>query len=291
MADDKKFTEDAYEQTLIALFRDELGYKYECGYEVERDYKEPFYRADLEASMRRLNPDLPAAALDDGIKKLTTINEGTLEQNNEKFTKWMQDGLEVQVKLNGEERTVLMQLIDYEHPQRNLFKVVNQWRVEDYKNKRCDMVVMVNGLPLVVVELKSATAEDATIDEAYKQIKNYQQSIQSLFNYNAFNVISDMSETKAGTITAKQERYMEWKSIDGENVSTLVADYRTFFIGMFQQQRLLDILKNYICFEHKEGKISKILAAYHQYFAVGKVMVRTKAAVGGDGKIGVFWQT
>ena len=291
MADDKKFTEDAYEQTLIALFRDELGYKYECGYEVERDYKEPFYRADLEASMRRLNPDLPAAALDDGIKKLTTINEGTLEQNNEKFTKWMQDGLEVQVKLNGEERTVLMQLIDYEHPQRNLFKVVNQWRVEDYKNKRCDMVVMVNGLPLVVVELKSATAEDATIDEAYKQIKNYQQSIQSLFNYNAFNVISDMSETKAGTITAKQERYMEWKSVDGENVSTLVADYRTFFIGMFQQQRLLDILKNYICFEHKEGKISKILAAYHQYFAVGKVMVRTKAAVGGDGKIGVFWHT
>ena len=291
MADDKKFTEDAYEQTLIALFRDELGYKYECGYEVERDYKEPFYRADLEASMRRLNPDLPAAALDDGIKKLTTINEGTLEQNNEKFTKWMQDGLEVQVKLNGEERTVLMQLIDYEHPQRNLFKVVNQWRVEDYKNKRCDMVVMVNGLPLVVVELKSATAEDATIDEAYKQIKNYQQSIQSLFNYNAFNVISDMSETKAGTITAKQERYMEWKSIDGENVSTLVADYRTFFLGMFQQQRLLDILQNFICFEHKEGKISKILAAYHQYFAVGKVMVRTKAAVGGDGKIGVFWHT
>lgn len=291
MADDKKFTEDAYEQTLIALFRDELGYKYECGYEVERDYKEPFYRADLEASMRRLNPDLPAAALDDGIKKLTTINEGTLEQNNEKFTKCMQDGLEVQVKLNGEERTVLMQLIDYEHPQRNLFKVVNQWRVEDYKNKRCDMVVMVNGLPLVVVELKSATVEDATIDEAYKQIKNYQQSIQSLFNYNAFNVISDMSETKAGTITAKQERYMEWKSVDGEHVSTLVADYRTFFIGMFQQQRLLDILKNYICFEHKEGKISKILAAYHQYFAVGKVMVRTKAAVSGDGKIGVFWHT
>ena len=153
------------------------------------------------------------------------------------------------------------------------------------------MVVMVNGLPLVVVELKSATAEDATIDEAYKQIKNYQQSIQSLFNYNAFNVISDMSETKAGTITAKQERYMEWKSVDGEHVSTLVADYRTFFIGMFQQQRLLDILKNYICFEHKEGKILKILAAYHQYFAVGKVMVRTKAAVGGDGKIGVFWHT
>ena len=291
MADDKKFTEDAYEQTLIALFRDELGYKYECGYDVERNYKEPFYRADLEASMRRLNPDLPAAALDDGIKKLTTINEGTLEQNNEKFSKWIQDGVEVTLKLNGEERTFLMRLIDYDHPERNLFKVVNQWSVEEYKKKRCDMVVMVKGLPLVVVELKSATAEDATIDDAYKQIMNYQQSIPSLFSYNAFNVISDMSETRAGTITAKQERYMEWKTVDGEHVSTLVADYRTFFIGMFQQERLLDILNNYICFEHKDGKTSKILAAYHQYFAVGKAMARTKTAVEGNGKIGVFWHT
>ena len=291
MADDKKFTEDAYEQTLIALFRDELGYAYECGYEVERNYKEPFYRADLVASMRRLNPQLPADAMDEGIKQITNISIGTLEQNNEQFTLWMQNGLEVGFLQDGEERTALMRLIDFDHPERNLFKVVNQWRVEEYKNKRCDMVVMVNGLPLVVVELKSATAEDATIDDAYKQIKNYQQSIPSLFSYNAFNVISDMSETRAGTITAKQERYMEWKTVDGENVSTLVADYRTFFIGMFQQERLLDILNNYICFEHKDGKTSKILAAYHQYFAVGKAMARTKTAVEGNGKIGVFWHT
>lgn len=291
MADDKKFTEDAYEQTLIALFRDELGYAYECGYEVERDYKEPFYRADLVASMRRLNPQLPADAMDEGIKQITNISIGTLEQNNEQFTLWMQNGLEVGFLQNGEERTALMRLIDFDHPERNLFKVVNQWTIEEYKKKRCDMVVMVNGLPLVVVELKSATAEDATIDDAYKQIKNYQQSIPSLFSYNAFNVISDMSETRAGTITAKQERYMEWKTVDGENVSTLVADYRTFFIGMFQQERLLDILNNYICFEHKDGKTSKILAAYHQYFAVGKAMARTKTAVEGNGKIGVFWHT
>ncbi len=291
MADDKKFTEDAYEQTLIALFRDELGYAYECGYEVDRNYAEPFYRADLDASMRRLNPQLPADAMDEGIKQITNISIGTLEQNNEQFTLWMQNGLEVGFLQDGEERTALMRLIDFDHPERNLFKVVNQWTIEEYKKKRCDMVVMVNGLPLVVVELKSATAEDATIDDAYKQIKNYQQSIPSLFSYNAFNVISDMSETRAGTITAKQERYMEWKTVDGENVSTLVADYRTFFIGMFQQERLLDILNNYICFEHKDGKTSKILAAYHQYFAVGKAMARTKTAVEGNGKIGVFWHT
>lgn len=291
MADDKKFTEDAYEQTLIALFRDELGYAYECGYEVERDYKEPFYRADLVASMRRLNPELPADAMDEGIKQITNISIGTLEQNNEQFTLWMQNGLEVGFLQNGEERTALMRLIDFDHPERNLFKVVNQWRVEEYKNKRCDMVVMVNGLPLVVVELKSAVSEDASIDDAYKQIKNYQQSIPSLFSYNAFNVISDMSETRAGTITAKRDRYMEWKTVDGSYETTLVADYRTFFLGMFQQQRLLDILQNFICFDKNQGKYAKILTAYHQYYAVGKALQRTRTAVEVNGKIGVFWHT
>lgn len=291
MADDKKFTEDAYEQTLIALFRDELGYAYECGYEVERDYKEPFYRADLVASMRRLNSELPADAMDEGIKQITNISIGTLEQNNEQFTLWMQNGLEVGFLQNGEQRTALMRLIDFDHPERNLFKVVNQWRVEEYKNKRCDMVVMVNGLPLVVVELKSAVSEDASIDDAYKQIKNYQQSIPSLFSYNAFNVISDMSETRAGTITAKQDRYMEWKTVDGSYETTLVADYRTFFLGMFQQQRLLDILQNFICFDKNQGKYAKILTAYHQYYAVGKALQRTRTAVEGNGKIGVFWHT
>ncbi len=291
MADDKKFTEDAYEQVLIALFRDELGYAYECGYEVERDYREPFYRADLVASMRRLNPSLPADVVSEGIKKLTHISIGTLEQNNEQFTLWMQNGLEVGYLQDGEERTALMRLIDYERPERNLFKVVNQWRVEEYKNKRCDMVVMVNGLPLVVVELKSAVSEDATIDDAYKQIKNYQQSIPSLFSYNAFNVISDMSETRAGTITAKEARYMEWKTEDGSYESTLIADYRTFFLGMFQQRRLLDILQNYICFDKNQGRYAKILTAYHQYYAVGKALERTKEAVEGNGKIGVFWHT
>lgn len=291
MADDKKFTEDAYEQTLIALFRDELGYAYECGYEVERDYREPFHRADLVASMRRLNPSLPADAMEQGVKQITNISIGTLEQNNEQFTLWMQNGLEVGYLQDGEERTALMRLIDYERPERNLFKVVNQWRVEEYKNKRCDMVVMVNGLPLVVVELKSAVSEDATIDDAYKQIKNYQQSIPSLFSYNAFNVISDMSETRAGTITAKEARYMEWKTEDGSYESTLIADYRTFFLGMFQQRRLLDILQNYICFDKNQGRYAKILTAYHQYYAVGKALERTKEAVEGNGKIGVFWHT
>ena len=292
MVDDKKFNEDAYEQTLIALFRDELGYAYECGYDVEeRDYKEPFYRADLEASMRRLNPELPPEALNDGIRKLTSINEGTLVQNNEKLTGWMQNGMEVTHMLNGENRTMLMRIVDYDHPERNLFKVLNQWRVEEYKSRRIDMVVMLNGMPIVVVELKSAVSEDTTTEDAYKQIRNYQQSVPTLFAYNAFNVVSDMSETRAGTITAPYERYMEWKTVDGDYESTMLADYRTFFIGLFHKERLLDILRNYICFDKREGSAAKILTAYHQYFAVGKAMKRTQEAVDGNGKIGVFWHT
>lgn len=113
----------------------------------------------------------------------------------------------------------------------------------------------------------------------------------SLFSYNAFNVISDMSETRAGTITAKEARYMEWKTVDGSYESTLIADYRTFFLGMFQQRRLLDILQNYICFDKNQGRYAKILTAYHQYYAVGKALERTKEAVEGNGKIGVFWHT
>ena len=195
MADATKFTEDAYEQALISLFRDELAYDYELGYDIEeRDFKEPFYRADLETMLRRLNAQLPAAVVDEAIRKVTNINEGSLLQNNDTFTKWMQGGMEVKYKAeSGEERTELVRLIDFDHPEENLFKVVNQWRVEEFQNKRCDMVIFVNGLPLVVVELKSATSEDATIDDAYKQIRNYQQAIPSLFTYNAFNVISDMS--------------------------------------------------------------------------------------------------
>ena len=291
MVDTSHFNEDAYEQALIALFRDELGYQYVCGYEVERDYREPYYRADLETCMQQLNPTLPQEAVADGIYKLTHINCGTLEQNNEQFTRWLQNGVEVNYKEGDDTRTELMQVVDYAHPRRNLFRVVNQWRVEEYKSKRADMVVMVNGLPLVVIELKSAVQEDATVHDAYLQIRNYQQSIPCLFTYNAFNVISDLSETRAGTITAKEERYMEWKSVDGTSESDSIVDYHTLFCGMFDKLRFLDILRNFICFDKDQGCTGKILTAYHQYFAVNKALERTYTAVKGDGKIGVFWHT
>ena len=227
MADDKKFTEDAYEQTLIALFRDELGYAYECGYDVERDYKEPFYRADLVASMRRLNPQLPADAMDEGIKQITNISIGTLEQNNEQFTLWMQNGLEVGYLQDGEERTALMRLIDYERPERNLFKVVNQWRVEEYKNKRCDMVVMVNGLPLVVVELKSAVDDGATRPVYYEsRVVNLRLDDDTMKLLNdEFDHLGDEGATEEQIRKAKQE-HSRLEVLLGEDatIDTLTRD-------------------------------------------------------------------
>ena len=286
----EKFNEEAYEKVLISLF-EELGYEYECGYDVERDYSEPYYRDDLEASIRRLNPQYDNSVIEEGIRNITNFELASMEEKNEKVTLWMQGGMEVNYQEGGETKTALLKLVDYTNLNNNRFKVVNQWRVEGEQTKRCDMVVMLNGLPIVVVELKSAISEGADIHDAYMQIRNYQQAIPSMFNYNAFNVISDMTETKAGTITAKETRYMEWKSENGDYQSTMLADYQTFYRGIFKKEHLLDILQNFICFDKKQGNVKKIMAAYHQYFAVNKAVERAKKAIEGDGKIGVFWHT
>ncbi len=284
------FTEDSYEQVLIELFQG-MGYQYECGYDVERDFREPYYAQDLQRALRRQNPMLSQDVLDEAFRKITHVNEGTLEQRNEQLMDYMQSGVEVKYAEEGRQKTALIKLINFEDPFQNDFKVCNQWRVVEHEAIRCDLVVFVNGLPLVVVELKSPTNDNVEEEDAYLQIKQYQQKCPSLFVFNAFSVISDMLTTKAGTITAKANRYMEWKSIDGQVESDEIADYETFFHGIFEKKRLIDILQNFECFDHKDGRLAKIMAAYHQYFAVNKAMAHTATAIGGDGKIGVFWHT
>lgn len=286
-----KYVEDSYEQTLIQLFTERLGYEYECGYDVERDYREPFHRDDLEKSIKWLNPQLSQNVIDEAIRMLTSNNDGGYVQRNETFTEWLQDGINVPHVVEGREVTDTVYLMDYEHPDANTWKIVNQWRVEDIEPIRCDIVVMVNGLPLVVIELKSPSNEDVEEDDAYNQLQRYMQKCPSLFAYNAFCVTSDMLTTKAGTITAPEKRFMEWKTKDGEYESTAVADYETFFEGIFGHKRMCDLIKNYICFDHKDGKTAKIMSAYHQYFAVNKAVARTHKAQDSDGKIGVFWHT
>lgn len=283
------FSEDAYEQALIELFQSIEGkqYRYEYGPDIVRDYTNPIQDDVLQVSLQNINPTLPQCAIDDAIKKLHQIEGSSLYECNFKFTQMMQYGIEVQYSdAKHQVKTSIVNLIDFDHEDENDFLVVNQYTVQELDTKRPDIVVFVNGLPLVVIELKSPSREETDASEAYLQLRNYQKFIPSLFTYNAFNVMSDMALTKVGTITAKEDRYMEWKQPTGE-----VADYDMAFRSVFTPKVLLNLLKNYILFDVEEGSYKKILAGYHQYYAVEKAARRTEDAVKGDGKIGVFWHT
>ena len=284
------FTEDNYEKALISLFEG-MGYQYLYGPNIERDYYVPYYEAQLEESLQTVNPKKPHAAIHEAIIKLRNIDMGSLTQRNETFTDYLQHGIEVSYFNGKEMRNEMVYLIDFEHTDKNTFQVINQWTFIENAEKRADIIVFVNGLPLVVVELKSPSREETDASEAYLQLRNYMKDIPSLFAFNMFCVMSDMALSKAGTITSKEDRYMEWKTKDGNYESTEFVDYDTFFEGIFQRDRLLDIIKNFICFSKEEKGSAKILAGYHQYFAVKKAIERTKHATVSNGKIGVFWHT
>lgn len=286
------FNESAYENTLIELFRD-LGYEYVYGPDVKRDYKSPLYDEILEESLSRMNPSLPAAAIEDALYKLKNFENGTLVQQNMVFMDYLQNGIEVSFHHKGEVRSDIVYIADYQHPENNSFIVVNQWTFIENSEKRPDMILFLNGIPVVLIELKSPSREETDASEAYAQIRNYMHEIPSMFIYNAICVMSDMMTSKAGTITSGEDRYMAWKTKDGSYENTQYAQYDTFFEGMFQRERLLDILKNFICFDNGGLQSFKILAAYHQYFAVRKAVESTRRAAqeGGDGKGGVFWHT
>ena len=281
------FNEHHYEQALISLFQQIKGYRYAYGPDMERDYADPLLEDVIEESLQRINPALPAHVISEAIRKLRHIEGASLYEMNFRFTLLMQNGIEVQYQdPKRGVRTAIVQLIDFDHVDENDFLVVNQFTVKEHDTKRADMVLFVNGLPLVVIELKSPSREETDASEAYLQLRNYQKFIPSLFTYNAFNVMSDMALTKVGTVTAKEERYMEWKQPSGE-----VADYDVAFREIFEPRVLLNLLKNYLLFDVREGEYAKILAGYHQYYAVEKAAVRVEEAVRGDGKIGVFWHT
>lgn len=284
------FAEDNYENSVIQLFT-EMGYKHLYGPEVERDYRSPFYDVELEESIRRINTGIPEDAIQDALFRLRNIEIGELAQKNEVFMDYLQNGIGARYYKNGEERSDIVRLIDYAKPQNNSFIVANQWTFIENSNKRPDVILFINGLPLVLIELKSPSREDTDVSEAYRQLRNYMIEIPTMFVYNAICVMSDHLTSKAGTITAGEDRFMEWKTKDGSYEDTQEAKFDTFFEGMFEQERLLDIIKNFICFSNDGLERVKILAAYHQYFAVKKAIESTKKAVATDGKGGVFWHT
>lgn len=284
------YTEADYENSIIELFQN-MGYRYVYAPDLERDFRSPLYEEGLVSALRRLNPKMPEDAITDALFKLKNFEIAELVQKNELFMDYLQHGIEVRYFVKGEERSGLVYIVDYKNPENNSFVVANQWTFIENSNKRPDVLLFLNGLPVVLIELKSPSREETDASEGYLQIRNYMQEIPSMFIYNCICVISDHLTSKAGTITSGEDRFMEWKTKDGSYENTQYAQFDTFFEGMFEKERLLDIIKNFICFSSEGLKKFKILAGYHQYFAVRKAIESTKNATVTDGKGGVFWHT
>ena len=284
------YTEADYESSVIELFQN-MGYQHVYAPDLERDFRSPLYEDELDDAIHRLNPTLPEEAISDALYKLKNFENAELVQKNELFMEYLQYGIEVRYFVGNEEHSGLVYLVDYKNPDRNSFIIANQWSFVENSTKRPDILLFLNGLPIVLMELKSPSREETDASEAYTQIRNYMHEIPSMFIYNCICVMSDQLTSKAGTITSGEDRFMEWKTKDGDYENTQHAQFDTFFEGIFQKERLLDIIKNFICFSNEGTKQAKILAGYHQYFAVKKAIESTKKATQTDGKGGVFWHT
>ena len=331
-----KLHESNIEQFTIDLLQN-FGYQYLYGPDIAPDsdtpertqFEEVLLPERLRKAVGRINPFIPKDVREDAIKELNRLNSPELITNNESFHRMLTEGIKVTYRKDGANRGDLVWLIDFKNPENNDFLVTNQFTVvENDINKRPDVILFVNGLPLVVIEIKNPTDENATVKSAFRQIQTYKQVIPSLFNYNGFIVISDGLEAKAGSLSADFSHFTAWKSIDGKiEVSPLVSQMETLIKGMLNKQTLLDIIRHFIVFdkskrEDKETGITTIrtvkkLAYYHQYFAVNKAVESTLRAVGinkerenivreepavyglkdvkkqpfGDKKAGVIWHT
>lgn len=284
------YTEADYENSVIELFCN-MGYIYLYAPDLDRDFYSPLHNAVLEERLRHINKGATYDAIEEALFKLRNFENGQLVQKNAIFMDYLQNGIEVSYQEKGESRSMIMYLVDYKNPDNNSFIVSNQWTFVENSEKRPDVILFLNGLPVVLVELKSPSREETDASEAYLQLRNYMHEIPSMFIYNVICVMSDQLTSKAGTITSDEDRFMEWKTKDGSYENTQYAQFDTFFEGMFGKERLLEIIKNFTCFSNDGSTMIKILAAYHQYFAVEKAIESTKKATITDGKGGVFWHT
>ncbi len=259
----------------------------------------------LRLAVGRINPQIPADAREEAIKQIQRLNSPELIANNEAFHRLLTEGIRVTYQKNGDSRGDLVWLVDFEHPDNNDFLVANQFTVvENGVNKRPDVILFVNGIPLVVMELKNAADENATIRAAFQQIGTYKDTIPSLFTYNGFVVITDGHQAKAGAISSGYSRFMSWKTSDGKKeASHLVSELETLIKGMLNKDTLLDLIRHFIVFEKNKREdlktnltvieTTKKLAAYHQYHAVNKAVKSTIQASSehGSRKGGVVWHT
>ena len=300
--------EDEIEQLAIDLLK-EIGYEYYHGQEIAPDSQNPKRRSieeviheeDLRNALTRLNQKTPSSLIEEAIKTIKHPHSQNLIENNEQFHKMLVEGVRVNYTKDGEERGEIVKIIDFQNPENNHFLAVNQYTVKEKNNiKRPDIVLFINGLPLVVIELKNPTQEDVNILSAYNQIQTYKETIPSLFTYNEILIISDGMEARAGSLTSGFDRFLAWKSVDGETISKS-NQLETIIKGLLNKETIIDFIKNFVVFqkskyEDKTGQISitsdKKIAAYHQYYAVNKAIKTTKEAISKNTKkAGVIWHT
>jgi type I restriction enzyme R subunit len=306
-----KITENEIELFAIELL-ESLGFEYIYAPDIAPDSETPMRESfedvilkdKLTNSLTTINSSLEFEQIEYAVKQCQRLNSSDLLTDNEVFHKMLTEGITVEVQRDGVTRGEIVKLIDFDNVSNNDFVVLNQFTIlENGINKRPDLILFVNGLPLVVIELKNPVDENTTVASAYKQIQTYKDVIPSLFTYNAFCIISDGLEAKAGTISAGLSRFMAWKSSDGKSeASNLIPQVETMITGMLNPITLLDLIRNFIVFEKdkkedQNGIVTiesvKKLAAYHQYYAVNKAVNRTLKASSEDGdkKGGVVWHT
>lgn len=298
-----KFTESVVEIACLDYFG-QLGYSYLAAPEIasdglfaERDeYGETILKRRLRDALTRINPKIPAHAIEDAVKRVTRTDSPSLVVNNRAFHKMLTEGVDVQFRnAEGRDVTDKVWLLDFDKPDNNDWLVVNQFTViENHVNRRPDVVVFVNGLPLSVIELKNPADHQATVKNAYNQFQTYKAQVPCLFTCNEVLVISDGHEAKIGSLTANWERFAPWRTVDGKNVAPLsVPQLETLVKGVFEKRRFLDLIRSFIVFEEDAGIIVKKLAGYHQYHAVNLAVEDTIRASSpkGDKRIGVVWHT
>lgn len=282
------FNEEQLEDATLNIF-EELGYERLNGYNIDRDYHNVFMENNLFDDLCRINKDFNDSQIQDAIKTIKTLLHGNPVEDNKIFTRYLLEGVPVQVKTNNGYQYKNVKLIDFDNINTNHFQAINQYTIIEFDTKRPDIIVFINGIPLVVIELKTATNEDVKLEDAYTQLTGYRNVyIPSLFKYNQFLVISDGVTAKAGTITSPYSRFSDWKKVEAnDEVYENMPTHETLFNGMFKKDRLLDIIQNFILFSDDK----KILAQYHQYFGVKKAILSTVTNGTKTGKAGIVWHT
>jgi len=296
-------SEDEIEKIALGYLQS-LGWQYIHGTTISpdgeqkgREYNEVILGSRLRNAIDTLNPTIPHEAKEEAFKKIYRVGvENFLPlQNNETFHKYLTEGVDVEVRRGDGIRGDKVYIVDFENPERNTFLCVNQFTIiENNQNKRPDIILFINGLPLVVIELKNPTDENATVKSAFNQLQTYKQAIPSLFTYNSLLIASDAWEAKAGTITSDWSRFQSWKTKDGKTTAdTLQPQMEVMFNGLLNKKTFLDAIKHFIVFEKSKEKTLKKVAAYHQYYAVNKAVTTTQtaAAESGDRRAGVVWHT